>query len=87
MRRYGPATTMTYSFGPGPMTPAVKAIIWANIAFFALSLLFQDQIIHYLGLTPGAVLERGWIWQPARRLWPRDTFATPPRNERTHERR
>ena len=65
MRRYGPATTMTYSFGPGPMTPAVKAIIWANIAFFALSLFFQDQIIYYLGLTPGAVLERGWIWQPA----------------------
>ena len=65
MRRYGPATSMTYSFGPGPMTPAVKMIIWANVALFAASLLFRDPIIRYLGLTPGAVLERGWIWQPA----------------------
>jgi membrane associated rhomboid family serine protease len=65
MRRYGPATTMTYSFGPGPVTPAVKAIIWANIAFFVASLFFADPIIRYLGLTPQAVLERGWIWQPA----------------------
>jgi membrane associated rhomboid family serine protease len=47
------------------MTPAVKMIIWANVAFFAASLLFRDPIIRYLGLTPGAVLERGWIWQPA----------------------
>ena len=65
MRRYGPATTMTYSFGPGPMTPAVKAFIYANIAFFVVSLFFQDPIIHYLGLTPRVVLESGWIWQPA----------------------
>jgi membrane associated rhomboid family serine protease len=55
---------MTYSFGPGPITPAVKAIIWANIAFFVVSLFYSD-IISYLGLTPEAVLEHGWIWQPA----------------------
>lgn len=64
MRRYGPATSMQYSFGPGPVTPAVKAIIWANIAFFVVTLFF-DEIILYLGLMPEAVLERGWIWQPA----------------------
>jgi len=55
---------MAYSFGPGPITPAVKAIIWANIALFVVSLFYRD-IIHYLGLTPAAVLQWGWIWQPA----------------------
>ena len=64
MRRYGPATSMTYSFGPGPITPAVKAIIWTNIAFFVIAL-FYPAVIRYLGLTPAAVLEHGWIWQPA----------------------
>jgi membrane associated rhomboid family serine protease len=65
MRRYGPATTMSYSFGPGPVTPAVKAIIWANIAFFVISLFVRTPLVYYLGLTPGAVLERAWIWQTA----------------------
>ena len=55
---------MQYSFGPGPVTPAVKAIIWANVAFFVVTLFFGE-IILYLGLMPQAVLERGWIWQPA----------------------
>lgn len=62
MSRYGRATGMSYSFGPGPMTPAVKAIIWANVAFFVVSLFF-DPVITYLGLSPQAVLERGWLWQ------------------------
>ena len=62
MSRYGSPTAMSYSFGPGPMTPAVKAIIWANIAMFVVTLFFDD-IIGYLGLAPQAVLERGWIWQ------------------------
>ena len=64
MSRYGRATVMTSSFGPGPMTPAVKAIIYANIAMFVVTLFFRDVIV-YLGLIPEAVLERGWLWQPA----------------------
>jgi membrane associated rhomboid family serine protease len=64
MSRYSRATAMTYAFGPGPMTPAVKAIIWANIALFVVSLAVP-QIALYFGLIPEAVLERGWIWQPA----------------------
>ena len=51
------------------MTPAVKAIIWANIAFFVALLFLRNPIIHYLGLTPGAVVEYGWIWQPATYLF------------------
>ena len=65
MSRYGRPTAMSYSFGPGPMTPAVKAIILANIAMFVLSLFFQQQLNDYLGLIPQAVVERGWLWQVA----------------------
>ena len=64
MRRYGPAATINYSFGPGPITPAVKAIILANIAFFVVSI-FYAPISDYLGLVPEAVLERFWVWQLA----------------------
>jgi membrane associated rhomboid family serine protease len=64
MRRYGPAATINYSFGPGPITPAVKAIILANIAFFVVSM-FYAPISDYLGLVPEAVLERFWVWQLA----------------------
>jgi len=63
MSRYGRPTAMSYSFGPGPMTPAVKAIIFANIALFVLSLFFQQQLNSYFGLIPQAVVERGWLWQ------------------------
>lgn len=63
MSRYGRPTAMSYSFGPGPMTPAVKVIIWANIALFVVSTFFFEGIIGYLGLVPQAVFERGWFWQ------------------------
>ena len=64
MPRYGRPSFVSYSFGPGPMTPAVKAIIVANVAFFLVSLLYRD-ITAYLGLTPKDVFERFWLWQPA----------------------
>ena len=63
MRRYRPAA-VEYSFGPGPVTPAVKAIILANIAVFIVSQ-FYDPIIRYLGVVPQDVLTRGWLWQLA----------------------
>src|ERR671918_650432 len=62
MRRYRPAPTVEYSFGPGPITPAVKAIILANIAFFIASQLYQP-LLKYLGIVPEWVLTRGWVWQ------------------------
>ena len=64
MARYGRPTNVAYSFGPGPITPAVKAIIIANIAFFVVSQVYPP-IIGFLGLAPKDVLEKGWIWQPA----------------------
>jgi membrane associated rhomboid family serine protease len=63
MPRYGRPTALSYSFGPGPMTPAVKWIIWANIAAFVASIIFPI-LTTYLGLIPEAVIERRWIWQP-----------------------
>ena len=38
MPRHGYPSTVSYSFGPGPITPAVKWIIGANVAFFLASL-------------------------------------------------
>jgi membrane associated rhomboid family serine protease len=46
------------------MTPAVKWIIWTNIAAFVAGLAFH-QLQDYLGLVPQEVIERGWIWQLA----------------------
>jgi membrane associated rhomboid family serine protease len=64
MPRYGRSpATFAYSFGPGPITPAVKWIIWANIAAFVATLIFRD-LITYLSLTPEMVIERQWLWQP-----------------------
>ena len=64
MARYGRPSSVAYSFGPGPITPAVKAIIIANIAFFVLSLVYSP-VITYLGLVPEDVIGRGWLWQLA----------------------
>ena len=61
MRR-SPYTTLSYSFGPGPITWAVKVIIWANIGAFLLTVVFPSVVL-YLGLVPAAVLERLWLWQ------------------------
>jgi len=64
---------VTYQFGPGPITPAVRAIIYANIAVFLLTSFGSNQIVGFLvgllGLTPQAVLGRGWIWQIATYLF------------------
>ena len=63
-RYYGRPTSVVDSFGPGPITPAVKAIILANIGFFVVSS-FASPIFRYLGLVPEDVVTRGWLWQPA----------------------
>lgn len=59
MPRY---TGLSYAFGPGPASPAIKALIWANVAGFFLSVLVP-QVTIYFGLTPAAVLEEYWVWQ------------------------
>ena len=61
MSRYGPAG-VSYSFGPGPITFAVKWIIIANVAMFVATEIFPA-VTQYLGLQPAAVFEHGWLWQ------------------------
>ena len=53
---------VSYRFGPGPVTPAVKVLLVANIALFVLEL-FMPVLVPLLGLSPAAVLH-GWLWQP-----------------------
>lgn len=56
-------TGLSYAFGPGPASPAIKAIIWTNVAAF-LATWLAPQVIASLGLTPAAVVEELWLWQP-----------------------
>jgi membrane associated rhomboid family serine protease len=63
MSRYAPPSTLSYSFGPGPITPAVKWIIIANAAVFVVTFFFAEPVFQYFGLIPKLVFEKGWIWQ------------------------
>lgn len=54
---------MSYRIGPGPLTPAVKALLIANVAVFLLGMVLPG-ITRLLGLTPAAVIESLWLWQP-----------------------
>jgi len=71
MRRY-PSTSLGASFGPGPLTPAVKALLIANGAMFVLMSLLRltsprtaIELVLYLGLRPESVIESLYLWQPA----------------------
>lgn len=56
-------STLAYTFGPGPMTPAVKILLWTNIALWVVSL-FVPKIVDWLGLAPQLVVEKHFLWQP-----------------------
>jgi membrane associated rhomboid family serine protease len=51
-------------FGPGPITPAVRALIIANVGVFLLTLFAGRPLIDFFGLTPAAVLTERRVWQP-----------------------
>ena len=59
---------MVFQFGPGPVTPVVKTLIWANVVMFVLSWLVPE-IVPWLGLRPAAVLSRLFVWQPVTYLF------------------
>ena len=71
MSRYARHSSIGYSsFGPGPITPAVKYLLIANVAMFFLQQFAPtapgsrlDVLTAYLGLIPEDVFRRGWIWQ------------------------
>ena len=64
MRRYPSPYTSSFSFGPGRISTAMKALIGANVAVFVAQLIFPA-ITDLLGLHPAFVLRYFWIWQPA----------------------
>ncbi|MCC6164658.1 MAG: rhomboid family intramembrane serine protease [Acidobacteria bacterium] len=54
---------ISYQFGPGRVTPAVKALLIANGVLFLVQIV-MPMITVYGGLTPAAVIESLWLWQP-----------------------
>lgn len=63
MARMSRPSLAGYSFSPGPISPAVKWLIWANIAVFLVQWIFPT-LPYTLGLQPTAVLRRFELWQP-----------------------
>lgn len=63
MPRY-PGSNVTYSFGPGGITPAVKILLITNVALFLLNIVVGDVMTLRLGLSPKAVFEDFSLWQP-----------------------
>ena len=81
MRRYpsrGPSYS-SFSFGPGPLSPAIKALIIANVAVFLLMWLMpaglRQAMQEFLGLVPAAVFEAFRVWQPVTYMFLHDTRA------------
>jgi membrane associated rhomboid family serine protease len=62
MRGASPSS-VSFTLGPGPLTPAIKALIIANAVGFVAGWLLPSLAV-YGGLIPGAVVERFWLWQP-----------------------
>lgn len=61
--RYPSASSLAYTFGPGPVTPAIKILIGVNVVAFVATLL-MPAITLRLGLRPADVLGQLQIWQP-----------------------
>jgi membrane associated rhomboid family serine protease len=65
MRRYPSVSTSSFSFGPGPISTALKALIAANVVMFlAATFIRSVDLSAILGLVPVLVVRRFWIWQP-----------------------
>ena len=64
-----------YQFGPGLMTPVVKALIWANVGVFLLTALIPPVfgwLSRIFGFTPERVLTQFMLWQPFTYLFMHD---------------
>jgi len=56
-------SSLSYSLGPGPLTPAVRALVALNVAGFLATFLLPSLTV-WLGLIPALVVGRWWVWQP-----------------------
>jgi membrane associated rhomboid family serine protease len=73
MRRYPSTYASSFSFGPGPISTALKALIGINVAMFAAQLAFPITTV-WLGLHPAWIIPAPspfppehvlWVWQVA----------------------
>jgi membrane associated rhomboid family serine protease len=64
MRRYRSPYSSSFSFGPGPLSTAMKALIATNVAIFVTQLFFPI-VTDLLGLHPRDVVRAFALWQPA----------------------
>ena len=63
MRR-SPRYVSSFSFGPGPLSSAMKALIGANVLIFFVQSL-KPALTGMLGLEPQYVVRNFWVWQLA----------------------
>jgi membrane associated rhomboid family serine protease len=67
MARYPRYGDISYSFGPGPLSPAIKLLIIANVVVFLGMFAIPDTAAHAMlllfGARPQALLEQLAIWQ------------------------
>ena len=65
-RSYSPSSS-SFSFGPGPLSTALKALIGANVALFIIQVVFRsgfrDPITELFGLQPIATVQALRVWQ------------------------
>jgi membrane associated rhomboid family serine protease len=64
MRRSSQNYTSSFSFSPGPISTALKALIAANVVLFVLTAV-EPQLREYLGLMPLLVVHQFRVWQLA----------------------
>ena len=64
MRRPSSSYGSSFSFGPGPISTALKALVGANVVMFFAQAIFPI-LTEALGLHPAFVLQSFWIWQLA----------------------
>ena len=60
--RSSSGSNFAYSFGPGPVTPAVKALLIINIAVFLLQTVMSE-LVFWFGLRPIDVVAGLQVWQ------------------------
>jgi membrane associated rhomboid family serine protease len=67
MRRPSSPYASSFSFGPGPISTAIKALIGANVLMFLVLAFLPAEMKHAatdaLGLVPLRVLHWLWVWQ------------------------
>lgn len=74
MPRYPSGSGLSYALGPGPMTPAIKLLVIANVVTWLVSMIVP-QLILRLGMTPDQVVSGLAFWQPVTYLF---VHALPP---------